>query len=269
MVPAFLPPSVPIYLPNEAEQSETVELNSIGVASSLNSPSFSNGSRAETLLAQAIVPSDMGTVVTPGPTQTDITGGQLSGDGTNLFHNFQEFGLTEAQIANFIASPEIQNILGNVSGGDVSFIDGVLQVTGGDANLFLINPAGIIFGANAELNLNGDFTATTADRIGFGHDWLDVLSPDNYQTLIGEPNQFGFTAPGSVLNFGTLSVASGQNLTLLGGTVVNDGELLAADGNITLLAVPGETLVRINPANTLLGLEISPLTVSNDSPQLN
>uniref|UniRef100_A0ACD5GZT2 Filamentous hemagglutinin N-terminal domain-containing protein n=1 Tax=Desertifilum tharense IPPAS B-1220 TaxID=1781255 RepID=A0ACD5GZT2_9CYAN len=66
--------------------------------------------------------------------------------GTNLFHSFEQFGLSEGQIANFLSSPQIQNILGRVIGGDASIINGLIQVSGGNSNLFLINPAGILFG---------------------------------------------------------------------------------------------------------------------------
>jgi filamentous hemagglutinin family protein len=78
--------------------------------------------------------------------QINITGGQTSGDGANLFHSFQEFGLSDGQIANFLSTPEIINILGRVSGGNPSLINGLIQVTGGNSNLFLLNPAGIVFG---------------------------------------------------------------------------------------------------------------------------
>ena len=81
--------------------------------------------------------------------QLNITGGQLSGDSQNLFHTFQQFGLNSGQIANFVSNPNIHNILGRVVGGDPSVINGLIQVTGGQSNLFLMNPAGIIFGSNA------------------------------------------------------------------------------------------------------------------------
>ncbi|NJL89321.1 MAG: filamentous hemagglutinin N-terminal domain-containing protein, partial [Coleofasciculaceae cyanobacterium SM2_1_6] len=77
---------------------------------------------------------------------TNITGGSLSRDSANLFHNFQQFNVPVDQTANFISSPNIQNILSRVTGGNPSVINGLIQVTGGNSNLFLINPAGIVFG---------------------------------------------------------------------------------------------------------------------------
>jgi filamentous hemagglutinin family protein len=92
----------------------------------------------------------------------NITGGQTSVNGGNLFHSFDEFGVNTGETANFQSSPEINNILGRVVGGNASIINGILQVTGGNSNLFLMNPAGILFGPNASLNVPADFTATTA-----------------------------------------------------------------------------------------------------------
>lgn len=214
--------------------------------------------------AQSITSANDGTgsVVTIQENQFDISGGSLSEDGANLFHNFQEFGLDANEIANFLSTPNIQNILGRVVGGNASIIDGLIQVTGGTANLYLINPAGIIFGANAQLNVMGDFTATTATGISFGDTlWFQVLGDNHYQTLIGNPSQFAFelSPPGSLVNSGDLSVKQGQNLTLLGGTVVNTGKMTAPGGTITLAAVPGENLVRISQPGQLLSLEVKPL----------
>lgn len=107
-----------------------------------------------------------GTIVSPNGNRIDITGGQFSQDGTNLFHSFGEFGLDSNQTANFLSNPSIQNILSRVTGGNPSLINGLIQVTGGNSHLFLMNPAGIIFGQNAQLNVPASFTATTATGIG-------------------------------------------------------------------------------------------------------
>ena len=119
-------------------------------------------------------PNDTGTLVTPDGDRFDITGGQRSQDGANLFHSFSQFMLETGYTANFLADPATQNILARVVGGNLSSIDGLIQVTGGSPNLFLINPTGIVFGANASLNVPGSFTATTANGVGFGEEWLNA-----------------------------------------------------------------------------------------------
>ena len=215
--------------------------------------------------AQPITPAGdrTGTVVSPNGNQLNISGGTLSGDGANLFHSFEQFGLSSGQIANFLSNPQIQNILGRITGGSPSLINGLIQITGGNSNLFLMNPAGIIFGSNASLNVPASFSATTATGIGFGGtNWFNARGDNNYQNLIGTPSQFAFnlSQPGSIINAGHLVVQQGQNVTLLGGNVINTGQITAPGGNITLAAVPGENLVRISQPGQLLSLEIEPKT---------
>jgi len=214
-------------------------------------------------LAQTILPATDGTAtfVVPNGNRYDIGGGTLSNDGTNLFHSFQQFDLSDGEIANFLSNPQIQNILGRVVGGNASTINGLIQVMGGQANLFLMNPAGIVFGPNASLNIPGSFTATTASGIGFKDGWFNATGPNQYQLLNADPNRFAFTASqaGSIVNAGNLAVLPGKNLTLLGGTVINTGTLTAPGGTVSVVAVPGEKLVRISQQGMALSLEVEAL----------
>ncbi len=201
------------------------------------------------------------TLVTPSGNQFNISGGILSGDGKNLFHSFEQFGLSTGEVANFLSNPNIRNILGRVVGDNPSVINGLIQVSGGNSNLFLMNPAGIVFGANASLNVPASFTATTANGIGFDGDrWFNAVGQNDYQKLVGTPNRFALDGmqPGSIVNAGNLVVAQGQNLTLLGGRAINTGQLTAPQGNITIAAVPGKTSVRLGQTGQLLSLEIEP-----------
>ncbi|WP_138498718.1 CHAT domain-containing protein [Nostoc sp. PA-18-2419] len=220
--------------------------------------------------AQQIVPAADGTntIVTPNGNRLDITGGTTSRDGANLFHSFQQFGISPEQIANFKASPALQNILGRITGGNPSIINGLIQVTGGNPNLFLMNPAGFIFGANASLNVPGAFTVTTANGIGFGCSWFNAIGVNDYINLVGNPNGFAFSTsqPGAIINAGNLAVGTGQNLNLLGGTVVNTGQLSAPGGQITVTSVPGQNWVRLSQPGNLLSLEIQPLASNSNQP---
>uniref|UniRef100_A0ACD5GQ63 Filamentous hemagglutinin N-terminal domain-containing protein n=1 Tax=Desertifilum tharense IPPAS B-1220 TaxID=1781255 RepID=A0ACD5GQ63_9CYAN len=213
--------------------------------------------------AQPILPAldGMQTQVIPNGNQIDISGGQLSRDGANLFHSFQQFNLLEGQTANFLSQPQIQNILGRINGGEPSLINGLIQVTGGLSNLYLMNPAGIVFGHSAQLNVPGSFLATTANGIGFGSQgWFNAIGSVDSQNLVGTPNQFAFSSlsPGAIANTGHLQVPDGQNLTLLGGTTLTLGTVEAPGGQITIAAIPGERLVRISQTGHLLNLEITP-----------
>ncbi len=187
--------------------------------------------------SQPIIPAaDTQTILSSpasNPNQFDITGGTQS--GANLFHSFQQFGLSQGQVANFLSNPSIQNILGRVMGGNTSMINGLLQVSGGNSNLFLMNPAGIIFGPNARLDLPASFVATTANGIGMGNGSVNASGLNDYTHLMGTPNQVAFlgTNEGAFLNAGILSAGRGQSITLLGGTVINTGAIETPGGTIT------------------------------------
>lgn len=212
-------------------------------------------------LAQEISPAvdGTGTQVNWNGNQYNIQGGTLSKDGVNLFHSFDKFGLSPGEIANFQSNPHLQNILGRVTGGTASVINGLIQISGGDANLFLMNPAGILFGQNARLNVSGDFFATTATGIGFdSNTWFSATGYQNWQELVGTPVQFAFDSwkPGSIANFGRMELQPGHALVLMGGTVFNAGTLSSPGGNITLAAIPGQHRVRISQSGHLLSLEV-------------
>ncbi len=219
-------------------------------------------------LAQSIIPASdgTGTIIDQQGNIYTINGGSLSRDEANLFHSFQEFGLDAGEIANFLANPNLNTIFGRVMGGNPSLINGLIQVTGGNANLYLMNSAGIVFGQNAQLNVPADFIATTATGIGFGENrWFNAFGTNEYQQLVGNPQQFIFDVSqlGSIVNAGNLAISPGQNLTLLGGTVINTGELTAPGGRITIAAVSGSDRVKISQPGQLLSLEVEPLVNSS------
>ncbi|MDB9495479.1 DUF4347 domain-containing protein, partial [Spirulina major CS-329] len=204
---------------------------------------------AQTITA---TPDGTGTVVQQDGQTYQILGGTQA--GANLFHSFQRLGLDAGAIAQFLSTSEITNILGRVTGGELSQINGLLQVVGSDANLYLINPAGIMFGAGARLDVPGSFTATTADRIGFAGGWFNATGANDYGALTGNPNQFSFlqTELGGIVNLGTLSAPG--TVQLLGGTVANQGAI--AGQQVTIAAVPGTSRVRLSEPGMLLSVEL-------------
>jgi len=214
--------------------------------------------------ANPIVASKDGTatIVLQNGKQFTITGGTLSGDGHNLFHSFESFGLNAQQIANFLSNPSIRNILARVTGGNPSVINGLIQLSGGNSNLFLVNPAGIVFGKNATINVPASFMATTANRLAFAGGYFNAIGSNNYSLLSGYPQFLDFqnNQAGTIINAGNLSVNFGHNIALIGANVINTGTLNAPGGDITISAVPGTNRVRITPQNSVLSLEVVPPT---------
>ncbi len=213
-------------------------------------------------------PGDANTIVNQSGNTFTITGGTQV--DKNVFHSLQKFGLDENQIADFIANPGTQNIFGRVIGGDASIINGLIQVTGSNANLYFMNPAGIIFGSSARLNVPASFTATTANGIGFGDKWFNALGTNNYAELMGEPNSFAFTMsqPGAIANdgFGSLAVEPGQDVALIGGTIVNTRGFNAPGGKVVFATVPGTSIVKITQPGNVLSLEVQPSSASSSLP---
>ena len=117
------------------------------------------------LVPNTTLGSENSTVTPLTPTIDQIDGGATR--GTNLFHSFQEFNIDSGGSVYFSNPVGIENILTRVTGANPSNILGTLGSTSGNANLFLINPNGIIFGPNARLDLGGSFVASTASSIKF------------------------------------------------------------------------------------------------------
>ncbi|MFG3818353.1 CHAT domain-containing protein [Limnothrix redekei] len=206
-----------------------------------------------------VVPADdgLGTIVDrPNDQQFNITGGSRSSSGTNLFHGFEQFDLEPGDRATFIIDPSIQNIFGRISSGDPSVIDGLVQMSGGSANLYLLNPAGIVFGSTAQVNVPGSFYATSANAVQFGLQWFNVFEGNDLRGLNGTPTAFAFSPllAGSIVHDGTIQ--ANQQVALLGGTVLSTGSIASGANAVTVVAVEGDRVVRIQSIGNILSFDI-------------
>jgi len=179
----------------------------------------------------------------------EITGGVEA--GSNLFHSFREFSVPTSREVFFNNSENITNIISRVTGGSISNIDGLIRANG-SANLLLLNPAGIIFGSHASLNIGGSFLASTARSLLFSDG--TEFSATNTQTqpllTINTPIGLQFGDAGSIVNRSVgLQVQPGQTLALVGGDVkLEGGNLTAPGGRIELGGVSG-SLVSLTPSD--------------------
>jgi len=201
-----------------------------------------------TLPTSSTVRSDFNTSFIEGGTQV----------GSNLFHSFAEFSLPTLNTAYFNNALDIKNIIARVTGSSPSNIDGFIRANG-TANLFLINPNGIIFGKDASLNVGGSFVATTANAIQFGNQgFFSATNPNNPNFLSVNPSAFLFNqiATARIENHSVaLGVRDGRSLLLVGGDIQMDGgELNAFGGRVELGGVSGAGTVGLNIDSNSLSL---------------
>ena len=193
----------------------------------------------KTLLAQVTSDNTVNTQVNQNGSVAEITGGQTRGG--NLFHSFQDFSIPVGNEAAFNNTNDVINIFSRVTGGNISNIDGAIRANG-NANLFLINPAGIIFGEGASLDIGGSFLGSTASSILFEDGEFSATDSDSPPLLtINVPIGLNLgDDPGTIVNRSTvedsearpvgLEVLAGNNLSFVGGNIRFDGGNATAPG---------------------------------------
>jgi len=168
--------------------------------------------------------------------------------GGNLFHSFGQFNVNTGESATFTGPDSVQNIISRVTGGGKSLIDGWLRSEIPGANLYLLNPGGVLFGKNAKLDIGGSFHVSTADYLRLGENGrFDATQPEISNLSVDPPSAFGFLSdsPKGISAEGVLLANPGKTLSLTGGDVVITGGALAAEGgqvHVAATASPGEVI---------------------------
>ena len=211
----------------------------------------------EILLAQVVRDNTVNTQVNRDGNVAEITGGETRGE--NLFHSFQDFSIPTGNEAVFNNANDIANIFSRVTGANVSNVDGIIRANG-NANLFLINPAGIIFNENASLDIGGSFYGSTASSIVFDDGEFSAIAPESESILtVSVPIGLRFEDnPGDIVNNSMvndrngLEVAAGNDISLIGGNVsFNRGTVFAPNGTINLGGLTAAGTVNIDNDGSL------------------
>jgi filamentous hemagglutinin family protein len=231
--------------------------------------------------AQVTADGTLGTTVTPsGATTYTITGGQFQGPAT-LLQSFGDFSLPNTtDTAHFDlgnasyggAANGVNVVIGRVTGGNLSTINGQIRLTGGNApDLFLINPSGIVFGAGATLNVPGSFVASTAENVLFANNVAFGIgnTPDPLLTITAPTGLQLSSSSGEILVQGTghllaggafspldrsnnptgLQVGTGNSLSFIGNGVTFAGGVAGVNGGGHLeVGSVSQGQVRLNAA---------------------
>jgi filamentous hemagglutinin family protein len=196
--------------------------------------------------------------------------------GNNLFQSFSQFDLVNGDVATFSGPANIHNILARVTGNSPSMIDGTIQSSIQGANLFFINPFGVMFGSHAQVSVLGSFAVTSASYLKLsGGGRFDAANPANDVLTTAPVSAFGFSGtpdtPGSIsIDQSTLVVPAGQSFSVIGGDITMNGATIQAPGGrVNLVSVKSAGQLALNVTdfaalpNTRAFTTLGQITVQN------
>ncbi len=168
--------------------------------------------------------------------------------GPNLFHSFEQFNIDAGETATFSGTTNIQNIISRVTGGNASTINGTLRNTIPNADTYLINPYGIMFGSYAQLDVQGSFHASTADYIKLSDGGeFHARFPERDILSVAPIKHFGFltNSPTKITTQSSkLMVPSDKTLSFIGGDIHITSDMpLTSDNNLAIPTVESESIL--------------------------
>ncbi len=158
--------------------------------------------------------------------------------GNNLFHSFDVFNINRGETATFTGPNTTQNVISRVTGGTPSTINGTLRSQVGTANFYFLNPAGVIFGPSASVDVPGAFHVTTANELLFTDgSKFSATNPSGSNLTVAAPEAFGFLGrTGDIqINNGQLTFKEGTNVTVAGSSITSTNAMLEVPkGNLRI-----------------------------------
>jgi len=188
--------------------------------------------------------------------------------GSNLFHSFDRFNLTSSETATFTGPSSIGNVISRVTGGQISHIDGLFRSAIPQANVYFLNPAGVMLGPNARLDVPASLYISSADYLKLGNSGrFDATAPNNSLLTVAPPSAFGFlnSTPAGINIEGSQLVLKNEDkfalrlagtdhsvdtLGLIGGDItLKDAQLLTYGNDVYLVSVASAGEAAINSTN--------------------
>jgi filamentous hemagglutinin family protein len=211
--------------------------------------------------AQIVTDGSVGPKVSLSGSSVDIGANLGTRLGDNLFHSFEKFGIATGQTATFTGPDTVKNVISRVTGGEISNIDGTLASRVGQADLYFLNPAGVIFGPNAQLDVPGSFHVSTAHELRFDNGVsFSALDKASSGLTVAPPEAFGFLdrpdQPGGriTVDRSHLKLEPGKTFSLVGGDIAITGKRVdvqnrpesvsAREGTVNLASITGSGRVR-------------------------
>jgi CHAT domain-containing protein len=220
---------------------------------------------ANPLLAKAQIAVD-------GSTATEVKGNTIAPvdkgttNGGNLYHSFDKFNVPNSGVIfntgnSSVDGTKVNNIINRVTGDTPSSILGTIESRSAfpNANLYLLNPNGVVFSPNARLDIGGSFHVTTGTSLGFDQNQKFSVDKNSLSFPSGDPKniQFAIAQPAAIINQGNLTVDAGKNISVTAGTVINTGNLTAPNGNVNVAAVSGNSQVELRSPDLVLGFAVN------------
>jgi filamentous hemagglutinin family protein len=174
--------------------------------------------------------------------------------GGNLFHSFSAFNIGSGERGTFTGPNTVSAIISRVTGGQASSINGILRSDIPGADLFFFNPAGVVFGEGAALEIDGSFHVSTADYLKLSDGGrFSATHPHDSLLTSAPPSAFGYIGNDPAgINIGSeLQVPDGKTLSVVGGDIeLNEGLVGTFGGRVNMAAVSSAGEIPIADMNT-------------------
>lgn len=215
--------------------------------------------------AQVVTDGSLGAAVEIAGPDRRISADLGARSGPNLLHSFERFDVPAGESATFEGGADVLAIVSRVTGGQPSAIDGRIVSEAPNADFFFLNPAGVLIGPDAEIDVPASFHLSTADFVQFPNgERFNSAGGAAPPLTMAPPDAFGFLSPnggGGLVRIdgAELEFESGATVSIVGREIQivagDDPVISVEDGDVRLIAVGSDGIVPLagEPTAAALG----------------